>query len=120
MWFSQAEINASPRLAQMVLPQLVRRIQQAEALLAISGQRRVEDRLQQLLLLMKREIGQPVAEGSRIGVRLTHQNLANAIGTTRVTVTRLLSKLKSEGVISIDSDRHIILKENSFTTLSDW
>lgn len=119
-WFSQAEINASPRLAQMILPQLVRRIQQTEALLAISGQRRVEDRLQQLLLLMKREIGQPVAEGSRISVRLTHQNLANAIGTTRVTVTRLLSKLKSEGAISIDRDRHIILKENNFTTLSDW
>jgi CRP-like cAMP-binding protein len=119
-WFSQAEINASPRLAQMILPQLVRRIQQTEALLAISGQRRVEDRLQQLLLLMKREIGQPVAEGSRLSVRLTHQNLANAIGTTRVTVTRLLSKLKSEGAISIDRDRHIILKENNFTTVSDW
>lgn len=119
-WFSQAEINASPRLAQMVLPQLVRRIQQAEALLAISGQRRVEDRLQQLLLLMKREISQPVEEGSRIGVRLTHQNLANAIGTTRVTVTRLLSKLKNEGSISFDRDRHIILKEDNFTTLSDW
>lgn len=119
-WFSQAEINASPRLAQMVLPQVVRRIQQTEALLAISGQRRVEDRLQQLLLLMKREIGQPVAEGSRIGVRLTHQNLANAIGTTRVTVTRLLSKLKNEGSISFDRDRHIILKEENFTTVSDW
>lgn len=119
-WFSQVEINASPRLAQMVLPQLVRRIQQTEALLAISGQRRVEDRLQQLLLLMKREISQPVEEGSRIGVRLTHQNLANAIGTTRVTVTRLLSKLKNEGSISFDRDRHIILKENNFTTVSDW
>src|SRR4028119_1242065 len=55
-WFSQAEINASPRLSQIVLPQLVRRIQQTEALLAISGQRRVEDRLQHLLVLMKQQI----------------------------------------------------------------
>ncbi|MDP8963906.1 MAG: Crp/Fnr family transcriptional regulator [Cyanobacteriota bacterium] len=119
-WFSQAEINDSPRLAQIVLPQLVRRIQQTEALLAIAGQRRVEDRLQQLLVLMKREMGQPVAEGTRLGVRMTHQNLANAIGTTRVTVTRLLSKLKSEGAITIDRDRHIILKTDSFTNVSDW
>jgi CRP-like cAMP-binding protein len=119
-WFSLAEINASPRLSQLVLPQLVRRIQQTEALLAISGQRRVEDRLQHLLMLMKQQIGQPVAGGTRIEMRITHQNLANAIGTTRVTVTRLLSKLKSEGLITIDRDRHIILREGSFKNISDW
>jgi CRP-like cAMP-binding protein len=119
-WFSLAEINASPRLSQLVLPQLVRRIQQTEALLAISGQRRVEDRLQHLLMLMKQQIGQPVAGGTRIQMRITHQNLANAIGTTRVTVTRLLSKLKSEGLITIDRDRHIILREDSFKNISDW
>lgn len=120
MWFSQTEINASPRLAQMILPQIVRRMRQTEAMLAITGQRRVEDRLQQLLVLMKREIGESVPEGTRLRVRLTHQNLANAIGTTRVTVTRLLSKLKSEGAISLDSDRHIILKPDSFKNLTDW
>jgi CRP-like cAMP-binding protein len=119
-WFSLAEINASPRLSQIVLPQLVRRIQQTEALLAISGQRRVEDRLQHLLMLMKQQIGQPVAGGTRIQMRITHQNLANAIGTTRVTVTRLLSKLKSEGLITIDRERHIILREDSFKNISDW
>ena len=119
-WFSLGEINASPRLSQIVLPQLVRRIQQTEALLAISGQRRVEDRLQHLLMLMKQQIGQPVAGGTRIEMRITHQNLANAIGTTRVTVTRLLSKLKSEGLITIDRDRHIILREDSFKNISDW
>ena len=119
-WFSLTEINSSERLAQTVLQQMVRRMRQTEALLAISGQRRVEERLQQLLLLMKREIGQPVVEGTRLGVRLTHQNLANAIGTTRVTVTRLLSKLKSEGAIILDRDRHIIIKNDSFTNVADW
>jgi CRP-like cAMP-binding protein len=80
----------------------------------------VEDRLQHLLLLMKRDIGQSVAEGTRLSVRLTHQNLANAIGTTRVTVTRLLSKLKSEGAISLDRDRHIILNNDSFKNVAEW
>lgn len=119
-WFSLTEINASPRLTQMILPQVVRRMRQTEALLAIAGQRRVEDRLQYLLLLMKREIGQPVEEGTRLSVRLTHQNLANAIGTTRVTVTRLLSKLRSEGAIILDRDRHIIIKNESFNNVADW
>lgn len=120
IWFSLTEINTSGRLSQMILPQMVRRMRQTEALLAISGQRRVEDRLQQLLLLMKQEMGQPVAEGTRLGMRLTHQNLANAIGTTRVTVTRLLSKLKSEDAIAFDRDRHIIIKHDSFKNIASW
>lgn len=119
IWFSLAEINASARLSQLVLPQMVRRMRQTEALLAISGQRRVEERLQQLFLLMKQEMGEPMPEGTRFRVRLTHQNLANAIGTTRVTVTRLLSKLKREGAITMDSDRHIILND-SFKNLANW
>ncbi len=120
IWFSLAEINSSPRLAQILVPQMLRRMRQAEAMLAICGQRRVEDRLQLLLLLMKRDLGQKVPEGTRLEVRLTHQNLANAIGTTRVTVTRLLNKLKNEGAITIDRDRYIILNNESFQNLADW
>ncbi|HEY9671211.1 MAG TPA: Crp/Fnr family transcriptional regulator [Waterburya sp.] len=120
IWFSLAEINASPRLAHVVLQQMVRRMRQTEALLAIAGQRRVEDRLYSLLLLMQQEMGQPLAEGTRLEVRLTHQNLANAIGTTRVTVTRLLSKLKSEGAFTLDRDRHMILNHDRFKKIADW
>ena len=120
VWFSLSEINSSPRLSQAILPQMVRRMRQTEALLAIAGNRRVEERLQQFLLLMKREIGEPVEAGTRIGVRLTHQNLANAIGTTRVTVTRLLNKLKQEGTITFDSDRHIVIRHENFKLLADW
>ncbi|MGB7442625.1 MAG: Crp/Fnr family transcriptional regulator [Coleofasciculaceae cyanobacterium] len=118
-WFSVAEINASSRLSQIVLAQMVRRMRQTEALLAISGQRRVEERLQQLLMLIKQDVGQPGPEGIRLGVRLTHQNLANAIGTTRVTITRILGKLKTEGAITFDSDRHIILKNAQWIDPSD-
>lgn len=120
IWFSLDEINTSPRLAQMILPQITHRIRQAEALLAIAGQRRVEDRLQHLLLLIQQEMGQPVPEGTRIRIRLTHQTLANAIATTRVTVTRLLNKLKNQGKISFDRDRHIIVKPGSFKNVAEW
>lgn len=119
-WYALSEIEASPRLAQVILPQMGRRMRQAEALLAIVGQRRVEDRLHRLLRLLKQEMGQPVTEGTRLGARLTHQNLASAIGTTRVTVTRLLSKLQRQGWITFDRDRHIILKDESFASISDW
>jgi len=78
-------------------------------MLAMVGCRRVEDRLRQLLLLLQMEVGQPVTGGTRLSVRLTHQHLASAIGTTRVTVTRLLGQLREEGRLLIDESRHIIL-----------
>ncbi|MEA5533918.1 Crp/Fnr family transcriptional regulator [Crocosphaera sp. XPORK-15E] len=110
-WYPVDEIQNSSQLSQMALTQLVRRMRQTEALLAIAGLKRVEDRLQQLLYLLKQELGEPVKEGTRLGVRLTHQNLASAIGTTRVTVTRLLGDFQRQGWLSFDGDRHIIIAE---------
>lgn len=119
-WYSIDEIEASPRLSQIMLPQLVRRIRQVETLLTIKGQKRVEDRLQHLLLLLKQEMGQPVAGGTCINARLTHQNLANAINTTRVTITRILNEFKRQGWIALDGKRQIILKDGHFPSVSDW
>lgn len=110
MRLTQAEVDQSPLLAQGLFRQLTRRLRQTEAVLAMVGYRRVEDRLRHFLILLKQEVGQPLpAGGMRLGVRLTHQQLANAIGTTRVTVTRLINQLREEGWLSIDRNRHIIL-----------
>lgn len=106
-----AEVERSPALCQGLFRHLSRRLQQSEAFLALAGCRRVEERLKQLLILLQHEIGQPTQRGTRFTIRLTHQQLANAIGTTRVTVTRLLGQLKQDGWLSIDAKRHIILHQ---------
>jgi CRP-like cAMP-binding protein len=110
MSLTLAELQQHPNLMQEVFQHLARRLRQAEAMLAMAGCRRVEDRLRQFLLLLQMEVGQPSPEGTRLTVRLTHQHLASAIGTTRVTVTRLLGKLREEGWLKLDGDRHIILQ----------
>lgn len=110
MSLTLAELQQHPTLMQEVFQHLARRLRQAEAMLAMAGCRRVEERLRQFLLLLQMEVGQPAPEGTRLTVRLTHQHLASAIGTTRVTVTRLLGKLKEEGWLKLDRDRHIILQ----------
>lgn len=103
------EVENSPNLSQSIFRHLTRRLRQTEALLAMVGYRRVEDRLKHLLLLLQQEVGQPSDNGIRISVRLTHQQLANAIGTTRVTVTRLISQLKDEDWLTVDRHRHLII-----------
>ncbi|MBR8830228.1 MAG: Crp/Fnr family transcriptional regulator [Chlorogloea purpurea SAG 13.99] len=108
-WFSLGEIEANPTLSQALLTQSLRRLKQSEALLAIGGLKRVEEKLQQLLKLLQQDLGQPIAGGNRLSVRLTHQNLANAIGTTRVTITRLLGDFQRQGLITLDQERHLII-----------
>lgn len=103
------EVAASTELTQLLFAKTCQRLKQAEALLFVSGQRRVRDRLLQLLELLRNEVGQPVSQGIRIGVRLTHEELANACCTTRVTVTRLLGELQQTGRIAVDKQNHLIL-----------
>lgn len=111
--FSLSEIAASPSLMQALLPQINERLRQTEVLLAISGKRQVKERLDHLLLFLKKEIGHPVAQGTRLSVHLTHQDLADACCTTRVTITRLLGKLQKQGKITFDSKRRILLIDDS-------
>ena len=105
------DFATSPELKQQLLPQISQRLRQTELLLAVYGQARVADRFDSLLRLLKQEIGQPVADGTRLLVRLTHEDLATACCTTRVTITRLLKKLQQLKKLSVDSQRHLILKE---------
>ncbi len=106
-----AEIAASPTLSHALLPKFNQRLRQTESFLVLAGRRRVQDRLYDLLQLLTREIGQPVSEGICLNVRLTHEDLASACCTTRVTITRLMNKLQQQGKISFDSRKHIILKD---------
>jgi len=109
MRLTVSEVEQSPTLTKGILRHINRRLRQTEAILALVGHRRVKDRLCHLLLLLQQEIGVSTTEGTRLGVRLTHQHLANAIGTTRVTVTRLLGQLREEGWLNIDRDHHIVM-----------
>jgi CRP-like cAMP-binding protein len=111
---SGVDIEASNRLSQTLLRQINQRLQQTESLLAVSGQRQVKDRLHHLLLLLKQEIGEKVDRGTLLCVRLTHQDLANACSTTRVTITRLMGKLQQQGKIALDQRNHIILTGDEF------
>ncbi|MBW4425385.1 MAG: PAS domain S-box protein [Nostoc desertorum CM1-VF14] len=108
--FSATEIAASPTLNHSLLLKINHRLQQTECLLVNSGRLRVQERLQNLLQLLKREIGETVPQGTRLSVRFTHEDIASACCTTRVTITRLMGILEQLGLIVFDSQNHIILK----------
>ena len=104
------ELSSKPDLTGAMLLAMARRYRQSESMLALMGLRRVEERLRGFLELMARDYGQPCENGIRIGVRLTHQELATALGTTRVTVTRFIGQLRDEGWLVMEPDRHLVVK----------
>ena len=103
------EVEATPHLAVTLMKALTSRMRQSEALIALLGLRRIEDRVRGFLELLAEEYGQPCDRGLRLNLRLTHQDIANALSTTRVTVTRVLGLLREEGWLQLDDQRQLVV-----------
>jgi CRP/FNR family transcriptional regulator len=58
------------------------------------------------------------AHGTIIDLKITHQELAEMVGTSRETVTRVLTKLREQGIIEIDQ-RRITLLDSKALMLED-
>jgi CRP-like cAMP-binding protein len=103
------EVGEDPRLTVAMLQAVTLRHRQSQALLALMGLRRVEDRVRGFLELLATEYGQPCEHGLRLQPRLTHHEIATALGTTRVTVTRVIGALREEGWLRLDQQRRLVV-----------
>jgi CRP-like cAMP-binding protein len=102
-------IARNPALAIGLLQAVGQRYRQSEALLALLGLRRIEERVRGFLELLATSYGQPCDQGLRLNIKLTHQDIAAALSTTRVTVTRILGALRDEGWLQIDAQRRLVI-----------
>ncbi|WP_254564342.1 Crp/Fnr family transcriptional regulator [Oscillatoria sp. HE19RPO] len=73
----------------------------SEKFLSIIHQLSVTDRFLSLLEWLSAEFGHPLGnnQGTLINLRMTHQDFADTIGSSRVTITRLLSNFEQAGII---------------------
>ena len=77
--------------------------------LSALGQRKTIDRLTSFLTLLVQEYGIVTEQDCCLPYSLTHAQIGSAIGSTRVTVTRLMGKLRRQGIISIKTDNSICI-----------
>ena len=87
--------------------------------------RRIERRLKNLLFLSNRErlihlildlaeqYGRTSSEGIELTIKLSHQELANVIGSTRETVTVLLGEMQLEGLLKVGRRKIVVRKMES-------
>lgn len=79
--------------------ELIDCVRKNDELLRIIRVEKLHKRLGSLLIWLANKFGSPVLQGTSIDIRLTHQELADTIGSTRVTVTRLLNQWEQENAI---------------------
>ena len=95
-------IEADTTVGLLLLQGLSSRILQTETMIETLTHRDMSSRLVSFLLVLCRDFGVPGDNGITIDLRLSHQSIAEAIGSTRVTITRLLGDLRNSGLLKID------------------
>ena len=105
---SQA-IEADTGVGLLLLQGLSSRILQTETMIETLTHRDMSSRLVSFLLVLCRDFGVPGDKGITIDLRLSHQSIAEAIGSTRVTITRLLGDLRNSGLVEINRKKITVL-----------
>lgn len=102
-------ITSTPGIAIKVMREMSATIQELQSKLQeLSGQD-ILVRLQSFLLAMAQKQGRQLPDGRvKLTLPVTHQELANTIGTTRESVTRLLTQLRKEGLLEVSRGGFVI------------
>lgn len=72
---------------------------QTQQLMYIVRNHGIAKRLWLLLTWLANKFGRRIQQGKLIDFKITHQELAEAIGTTRITVTKILNQFEKESLI---------------------
>jgi CRP-like cAMP-binding protein len=113
IWLYWHDLDNWPHFRREVLDAFRYQHQRKLLWLSTLGQRRTIDRLLGFLTLLIEEFGEPCEEGYCLPWALTHAQIGSAIGSTRVTVTRLMGKLRQRGLIRNYGDNLLCLPAES-------
>ena len=99
-----------PHIAVKVIRSLSQKLSQSKEQLSDLAFHNVRERLLSTLERLAENYGYRTEQGQHIDFKLTHNELANIINASRVTVTQTLSELRQENLVEI-KDNEIILKK---------
>ncbi|MFN4150784.1 MAG: Crp/Fnr family transcriptional regulator, partial [Candidatus Sericytochromatia bacterium] len=102
-------IMSTPSIAIRIMKDLTRRIRQVNEQVQDLAFKDVHGRVASTIYnLLKTE--KEVSKNPKVSqLKMTHQDLANMVGSSRETVTRALNRLQDEGVISISHQQISVL-----------
>jgi CRP/FNR family transcriptional regulator len=98
-------IRQNPEFALRLIQIIGIRLRQAQARIEDLVFRPVPSRVARLLLSLAENHGKVTPNGIRVEFKLTHQEIANMVGSSRVTVTQILNRMRASNWIDIESKR---------------
>ena len=109
--FVERAVRQEPRVAFKLMTLLELRLVQYEELVKCLLPRETEVRIANLLPLLAQKFSEPDDGMVTIDLRLTHQDLAAMVASTRESVTKVLNDMRSREIIGIEAGR-ITLKDS--------
>jgi CRP/FNR family transcriptional regulator len=114
--FIKALRNAVTEVGWRIISGLCKKIHYLSGLLEDLAFKDVEKRVMTTLLTLSSQIPQ---QNGFISFQLSHQDVASMTGTVREVVSRTMSKLKKEGVITHSSVKGFTIDRGRLSTLVD-
>ena len=74
-----------------------------------------EQRLGKTLLQLARALGKKEPRGTRIELKLSHEELSEMVGTTRPRISLFMQRFRNLGLIEINRDRFLVINEKKLT-----
>jgi len=104
-------LSTHPEISVKILQVMGEKLKSLEFLAQNLGSKDAESKIVYLLVKLAREWGKETKEGIAVSMPLTREDMANYIGVTRETISRKLTKLQGEGLIDLEGNRKIIIKD---------
>jgi CRP/FNR family transcriptional regulator, global nitrogen regulator len=108
-------IKSNPEFALRLFSSLSERLRQSDEVIESLLHREVSTRLATLLVNLAERFGEEGDADRLIDVRLTHQDLANMIASTREAVSKVMSEFQRYGVIETRNRKIAILDRGALT-----
>src|SRR5918998_1066199 len=102
-------VRRDPGFALKLFSSFSERLRQSDEVIESLLHREVSTRLATLLLNLSERFGEGNGAGTLIDVRLTHQDLANMIASTREAVSKVMSEFQRDGLIESRNRRVVIV-----------
>jgi CRP-like cAMP-binding protein len=106
-------IKRRPEFAMKLFFSFTERLRQSDEVIESLLHREVSVRLATLLLNLSDRLGEDDGADTVLNIRLTHQDLANMIASTREAVSKVMSEFRREGFVQVQDRRVVILNKEA-------
>jgi CRP/FNR family cyclic AMP-dependent transcriptional regulator len=102
-------LSNQSKVLEKLLHILCSRLRESWKRIHILNFNNASQRIKMLFLMLSYDNGKKTSEGVILNIRLTHQNIADMVGLTRETVTRIIDKWRNNGEIKVLKNKLILL-----------